>query len=242
MTTKVLFPFLQKLARCRRTTDVSGVALDAMKVAFASRIGAALFLDESLTVTEQAPFGCSQADVDEYHEHWRPQELVFPAVLARGIPVHNWQVYREDHWQNEVVWTGYGRRLGIYHYMAAPIFGSQGCLAGVLNFCRRPEDPRFDATTLEMASAFSGFLSATLSRVTGAADVVEEYATDRLAPRELQVARLAAAGRNNVEIALELGLARETVKQTLGRVYRKLDVSGRAQMAATLATRGLLGL
>ena len=92
-----------------------------------------------------------------------------------------------------------------------------------------------------MASALSGFLSATLSRVAGAPDILDDGARDRLAPRELQVARLAAAGRNNVEIALELGLARETVKQALRRVYGKLEVSGRAPMAATLAARGLLG-
>jgi DNA-binding CsgD family transcriptional regulator len=54
------------------------------------------------------------------------------------------------------------------------------------------------------------------------------------------VARLASAGRNNVEIALRLGIARETVKQTLRRVYRKLNVTGRAQMAAVLAQRGSL--
>ena len=85
----------------------------------------------------------------------------------------------------------------------------------------------------------SGFVSATLARVT-------ELRTEEAGPsaglsfRELEAARLAAAGRNNVEIALRLGIARETVKQTLRRVYRKLDVNGRAQMAAVLARHGVL--
>ncbi len=215
MSTKFLVPLLQKLARCRSATDVSGVAMDASKVAFASRIGAALILNESLAPTERVFFGCREDDLEEYIEHWRPHELVFPAVMARAVPVHNWQMYTEEQWQKDQVWTGYGRRLGIYHYMAAPIFGSQGHLVGVMNFCRRPGDPRFNDTTLDMAGAFSGFLSATLARVAGAAEVVDDSEFDGLAPRELQVARLAAAGRNNVEIALELGLARETVKQTL---------------------------
>jgi DNA-binding CsgD family transcriptional regulator len=35
-----------------------------------------------------------------------------------------------------------------------------------------------------------------------------------------------------------VGVARETVKQTLRRVYTKLGVSGRAQMASTMAARG----
>lgn len=240
MTTKLLFPLLEKLARCRTGADVSGVAVDAMKVTFASHLGAAVFLNESLAATERSFFGVRQADVEEYEVHWRPLERVFPAVIARAVPVHNWEVYNEADWEKEPVWTGYGRRLLIHSYMSAPIFGTNGRLIGVLNLCRRPQDRRFDATTIEMASAFSGFLSATLARVAGAAEVVDEGMWDCLAPRELQVARLAAAGRNNVEIGLELGIARETVKQTLGRVYRKLDVTGRAQMAATLAARGLL--
>ena len=109
-----------------------------------------------------------------------------------------------------------------------------------MNFCRRPFDPSFNGATLQMAGAFSGFFSATLARVSSAGNFFEEHERDGLTPRELQIARLAAAGRNNVEIALTLGIARETVKQTLSRVYRKFDVSGRAQMAVTLATRGLL--
>jgi DNA-binding CsgD family transcriptional regulator len=77
-------------------------------------------------------------------------------------------------------------------------------------------------------------------RVTDVSGVVEDGERDRLAPRELQVARLAAGGHNNLEIARALGLARETIQQALRRVYSKLQVSGRAQMAATLAVRGLL--
>jgi DNA-binding CsgD family transcriptional regulator len=197
-------------------------------------------LDATATPMQRSFFGVRTADVEEYEERWRPQERVFPAVLARAAPVHNWQLYREDQWQQDAVWTGYGRRLLIYHYMSAPIFGSHGQLSGVINLCRRPKDRPFDAAMLEMAGAFSGFLSATLARVSGAGTSIDEGIGDSLAPRELQVARLAARGRNNVEIALELGIARETVKQTLRRVYQKLDVVGRAQMAATLAARGLV--
>lgn len=239
-TTKVLLPHLRQLAGCRSAADVAGVAIDAIKGTFASHLGAALFLSDSLTATERTFFGGRQRDLEEYEETWRPQERVFPAVMARAVPVHNWQVYREDQWRKDPGWVGYGRRLGIYHYMCAPIFGSNGSLVGVLNFCRRPTDRPFDATTLEMASAFSGFLSATLSHVAGSAAFMDDDVPDCLAPRETQVARLAAKGRNNVEIALELGIARETVKQTLRRVYRKLDVTGRAQMAAMLVARGWL--
>jgi hypothetical protein len=221
MSTKFLVPLLQKLAGCRTAADVSGVAMDAAKVTFACRTGAALLLDEVLAPVERTYFGCREDDVEEYLEHWRPLDRVFPVVIARGVPMHNWQMYTEDEWHKDAGYNGYGRRLEIYHSMAAPIFGAHGRLTGVMNFCRRSDDRRFDETTLDMATAFSGFLSATLARVGGAAEIVDDHEPDGLAPRELQ-------------------LARETVKQTLRRVYRKLEVSGRAEMAATLAARGIL--
>ena len=176
MTTKALFPLLEKLARCRRDTDVSGVAMDAVKGTFACHIGATIFLGPSLEATERAFFGVRLGDVEEYETQWRPLDRVFPAVIARAVPVHNWQVYGEAELLRDRIWLGYARRHRIYHYMSAPIFGSRGRLVGVLNLCRRPDDRRFDATTVEMASAFSGFLSATLSRVSGAEAFVDDLA------------------------------------------------------------------
>jgi DNA-binding NarL/FixJ family response regulator len=57
-----------------------------------------------------------------------------------------------------------------------------------------------------------------------------------LTPRELQVARLAAAGLANREIAARLYLSHRTVKNKLHAAYEKLGVEGRAQLARTLET------
>ena len=240
MTTNALLPFLPKLARCQKASDVNGVMMDAIKATFGCHFGAALFHDESHVVTDRVFFGIRHSDIQDYVDHWRPQGHLFHAVMARAVPLHNWQVCREDHWQRHPIWTHYLRHLQIYHCMVVPLFGPQGRLVGMLHLGRRSGEPRFDTAELELASALSGFSSTTLSRVarTGSAD---DHVPNRLAPRELQVARLAAAGRNNADIAQEIGIARETVKQTLGRVYRKLDVSGRAQMAATLVAGGFVG-
>ncbi|MGA3219599.1 MAG: LuxR C-terminal-related transcriptional regulator [Acidimicrobiales bacterium] len=52
-----------------------------------------------------------------------------------------------------------------------------------------------------------------------------------LTPAEWRVAELAAAGRSNSEIASQLHLARKTVEGHLARVYRKLEVRSREQLA-----------
>ena len=239
MTISILFPSLPRLARCRRVTDVAGVAIDGMRTAFGSHVGTAFFLDDALQASQLALFGARDADVEEYHQTWRGADLVLSAALARLTPIHNWQVYRED--APPPLYTQFGRRLDTYHYMSVPLFGSSGTVAGFLNICRRARQQTFGEADIRLASIFAGFLSATLVRVTeNKSCTPDEVATDILATRELQVARLAAAGRNNLEIALQLGVARETVKQTLRRVYRKLEARGRAHMAAKLASYGLL--
>jgi DNA-binding CsgD family transcriptional regulator len=240
VTTNVLLPFLPKLARCQKASDVNGIMMDVIKGTFGCHFGAALFHNESRVVTDRVFFGIRHSDIQDYVDYWRPQGKLFQAVLARAVPVHNWQVYGEDHWQRHPIWTKYLKHLQIYQAMVAPLFGPQGHLIGTLHLARRAHEPRFGTPELELASALTGFSSTTLSRV-ATTGLVQDHAPGRLARRELQVARLAASGRNNAEIAKELGIARETVKQALGRVYSKLDVSGRAQMAATLAARGFLG-
>jgi DNA-binding CsgD family transcriptional regulator len=55
-----------------------------------------------------------------------------------------------------------------------------------------------------------------------------------LTASERRVAELAAEGRSNPEIAQALFVTRKTVETHLGHVYRKLDIAGRAELAAVL--------
>jgi DNA-binding CsgD family transcriptional regulator len=55
-----------------------------------------------------------------------------------------------------------------------------------------------------------------------------------LTPRELEIARLAAAGLANKEIAARLYLSHRTVENQLHAVYEKLGVEGRAALARAL--------
>jgi DNA-binding CsgD family transcriptional regulator len=58
---------------------------------------------------------------------------------------------------------------------------------------------------------------------------------DALTPSELRIARLAADGLSNRQIAQALFITRRTVETHLTQVYRKLDVAAREQLASALA-------
>jgi two-component system nitrate/nitrite response regulator NarP len=64
-------------------------------------------------------------------------------------------------------------------------------------------------------------------------------ATRPLSARENEVARLAARGLRNREIAETLGLTESTVKMHMGNAFDKLGVASRAEMAALARDLGL---
>ena len=110
----------------------------------------------------------------------------------------------------------------------------------MLRICRGADGEPFDTNDLTRATALGGYISSALARVNSPALPEGVRRMPALTRRELEVARLVGLGRDNREIALHLGVARETVKQTLRRVYQRLGVRTRAEMTAYLAREMLI--
>ena len=69
---------------------------------------------------------------------------------------------------------------------------------------------------------------------------VAPAAASGLSPRELEVLRLLAAGRSNLEIAEELFVSRGTVRTHVSSILAKLDAKSRTEAAAIAHREGLL--
>ncbi|MCC5639225.1 LuxR C-terminal-related transcriptional regulator [Nostoc sp. CHAB 5844] len=153
-------------------------------------------------------------------------------LAERHTPVHEglvtspkaWAILcpRPDHW----------------HVMAGPIL-DRGQLVGAVGCTRDKSMPAFDSQNLADLSAVCLHLSVwmTALRLTHAISTQQHYPfrSDRLTPRERQIADLVALGRTNAEIGNELWITENSVKQALKRMFRKLNVSSRTEMIAQIA-------
>lgn len=152
-------------------------------------------------------------------------------LVERHAPVHEALVVSPK------VWTMICPRPDHWHVMAGPIV-SDGQLVGVVGCTREQSMSAFDTQNLADLSAICLHLSvwaATVRLQSISTELQQQgYKSDRLTPRELQIAELVALGLTNAEIGNELWITENSVKQALKRIFRKLEVSSRAQMVAQL--------
>jgi DNA-binding CsgD family transcriptional regulator len=158
-------------------------------------------------------------------------------IAERHTPVHEglvttpkaWKLIcpRPDHW----------------HVMAGPII-DRGQVVGSVGCTREKLMPAFNTQDLADLSAICLHLSAWTAsvRLIRSATLQPQHqslSTSRLTSRELQIANLVALGRTNAEIGNELWITENSVKQALKRMFRKLEVSSRAEMVAQISTTQL---
>lgn len=74
-------------------------------------------------------------------------------------------------------------------------------------------------------------------RSTSALDPLAGHVVPQLTPAETNVARLVARGLSNREVAVELGLSKKTVDNTIASAYRRLGIDDRQALATLLAGR-----
>lgn len=142
------------------------------------------------------------------------------------------------------VWQMICPRSDHAHVMAGPIV-SNGQLIGAIGVTRYRGTPAFNARELTDLSALCLHLSTWLATKRsplavplGQSQLTPFNTTDinRLTSREIQIAELVAQGLTNAQIGVALWITENSVKQALKRMFRKLEVSSRAEMVARLSS------
>ena len=97
---------------------------------------------------------------------------------------------------------------------------------------------RIRAPLAEVAGRAGLTLQTTLDLARGLGVTVPAGATSHpsLTARERQIATLIAQGYSNLNVSARLGIAADTVSVHVRRIYRKLGVHSRVELAARLAS------
>src|SRR5262249_1965574 len=109
---------------------------------------------------------------------------------------------------------------------------------------RRRRDKRNAASSLEQAAEICDRIGATLWGQRARAELErlgQLTDPDELTPTEMQVARLAVTGLSNREIATAAFISQKTVEANMTRIYRKLGIHSRVELATWLAERDRAG-
>jgi len=138
-------------------------------------------------------------------------------------------------------YTEYMRPLGARSYAFVLVRSSQGLLSALS--LSRPEPGGFAARELELLRQLRPALALALrslpegSRGAAASDAGQRPRA-RLTPREVEIAAYVARGLRNAEVAALCGCSPNTVRNQLVTIFRKLDVSTRAELAMRIASEG----
>jgi DNA-binding CsgD family transcriptional regulator len=146
-------------------------------------------------------------------------------LTERHAPVHEGLV------ASPKVWRIICPRPDHWHVMAGPIV-VRGELVGAVGCTRDRSMSAFDGQNLADLSGICLHLSVWAATVRSQRIAPQPVTIARLTARELQIVELVALGRTNAEIGTELWITENSVKQALKRMFRKLEVSSRAEMVA----------
>ena len=209
--------------------------MDSMGEHFGIQRWGIYLLDDRDHLASVDVVGVSDAFVERYEQLGRAVDPVLRYVIENHAPAHEELVLPRGDWKQSDLYTRCCREYNHEHIMTGPIVG-QGKLIGTIHFARVVETPAFGVQDLANLGAVCSHVSACLAalRRSPSSSFLDNSWAKQLTPRERQIADLVAQGLTNAEIGTELWITQNTVKQALKRMFRKLEVSARAELVAKL--------
>lgn len=150
-------------------------------------------------------------------------------LVENHAPVHEEILLPQEQWRTICPRFDHG------HVMAGPIV-NDGILVGGLGVTRDRNSPSFNSQDIADISALSLHLSILYVKIQSKSIKFTASSSNIITPREKQIAELVAQGLTNAQIANSIWITENSVKQALKRMFRKLNVSSRAEMIGKLTS------
>lgn len=227
-----LHALFQAIATASDERELRSRYMDTVGEVFGSQRWGIYLLDDDSRLACVDVYGVSDTFVERYEAVGRAVDPVMRYVVEHHAPAHEQIMLTAERWKQSELYQHCCSRYDHEHIMTGPIVG-RGRLIGTVHFARGCGTPAFDAKDLANLSAVCAHISATLAMLLAQPKLNHRLA-NRLTQRELQIAELVAQGLTNAEIGAELWITQNSVKQALKRIFRKLEVSARAEMVARL--------
>ena len=149
-------------------------------------------------------------------------------LVEHHVPVHEGVILTTQKWRTICPRFDHG------HVMVGPIVDN-GNLIGSLALTRDRNGNSFNHQNILDLSALCLHISTQLTKIKSQQIELDRNNFYKITPRQLQIAQLVAQGLTNAEIGKTLWITENSVKQALKRMFRKLQVSSRAEMVAKLS-------
>jgi DNA-binding CsgD family transcriptional regulator len=230
-----LHALFQAIAQARDECELRLRFMDGVGEHFGVQRWGIYFLDEQFRLAEVEVCGVPNFGVfvECYEKVGRAVDPVLRYVVERHAPAHEELVLPPGGWKQCELYKNCCAYYDHEHIMTGPIVGD-GNLIGTVQFARVGDTSAFSNEELADLSALCTHMSACLAKLRMRQTRFNSPLVSCLTPRELQIARLVAQGLTNAEIGAELWITHNSVKQALKRMFRKLNVSARAEMVARL--------
>ncbi len=190
-----------------------------------SGLAVSLELEEDLRVAAEADSGVQALELFEKH---RPDVVLMDLQLPGLNGIEATAAILASHPEARVlIFSTFARDEEILRALRA------GALGYLQKSATRPE---LIAAIREVAAGRES-LPADI-----AARLQDRLSRSEVTPRELEILTLITQGKANKEIAADLGIAEDTVKQHVSRILHKLGVNDRAQATAEAIRLGLVSV
>ncbi len=190
-----------------------------------SGLAVSLELEEDLRVAAEADSGVQALELFEKH---RPDVVLMDLQLPGLNGIEATAAILASHPEARVlIFSTFARDEEILRALRA------GALGYLQKSATRPE---LIAAIREVAAGRES-LPADI-----AARLQDRLSRSEVTPRELEILTLITQGKANTEIAADLGIAEDTVKQHVSRILHKLGVNDRAQATAEAIRLGLVSV